>query len=418
MSNFEFTTTLVTMNITAALDQYRDICNDALKVFATKLNKSFKTVFVETLLLYMVIPRKINFTQLERYGTRSEQCFRQTFTKDFDWFSYNLNLSERIFKSENRKAIAIDPSYISKSGKCTPWIGYFWSGSAGRAKKGLEITGIGLVDIDQHDCMMLKAVQSPDTVTLENYGANLNDWYLKLIEQEQERLLAITPYIIADAFFSKQPFVSGLQELGFHLISRLRDDANLMYIYTGERTGKKGRPKIFDGKIDFANLDYSHLEKLSTDENDGELYSTIAYSKSLKRNIRLVIWISKKGTHKLYFSTDTNMSGMDVIQYYRTRFQIEFCYRDAKQFTGLSHSQARNIKRLDFAFNASFTAVNAAKIMMKENDIPFSIAALKSLLYNSYILKRFFELSGFKPNRRLNAKLVKELIDIATYQVA
>ena len=48
----------------------------------------------------------------------------------------------------------------------------------------------------------------------------------------------------------------------------------------------------------------------------------------MKRKIRLVIWINKKGKHKLYFSTDINMSARDVIDYYRTRFQIEFDYRD------------------------------------------------------------------------------------------
>lgn len=372
-------------------------------------------VFIETLLLYMVIPRRINFTQLERYGTHCEQCFRQNFTREFDWFLYNLQLSQRLFKTEDRKAIAIDPSYISKSGKHTPWIGYFWSGCSGRVKRGLEIMGIGLIDIDKHDCMMLGAVQSPDSVTLDNYGATLNDWYLKAIEQEKDKLLSVSSYVVADAYFSKLPFVQGLEGLGFQLISRLRDDANLMYIYQGGKNGKKGRPKVFDGKIDFDNPNYDRMEKLEIKQDDGTLYTLIAYSKALKRNIRLVIWITPKGTHKLYFSTDTEMSGKDVIEYYRTRFQIEFCYRDAKQFTGLSHSQARNINRLNFAFNASLTAVNTAKIMMKENDIPFSMNALKSLMYNSYILKRFFELSGFKPNRTLNAKLVKELIDIATY---
>jgi len=30
-----------------------------------------------------------------------------------------------LFDRNDRKAIAIDPSYISKSGKQTPWIGYF-----------------------------------------------------------------------------------------------------------------------------------------------------------------------------------------------------------------------------------------------------------------------------------------------------
>lgn len=101
-----------------------------------------------------------------RYGTRGEQCFRQHFSKEFDWLSYNLLLCDQMFSPQGRKAIAIDPSYISKSGKRTPWIGYFWSDCAGQVKKGLEIMGIG----DEHACMMLKAIQSPDTVTLSNRG--------------------------------------------------------------------------------------------------------------------------------------------------------------------------------------------------------------------------------------------------------
>lgn len=41
----------------------------------------------------------------------------------------------------------------------------------------------------------------------------------------------------------------------------------------------------------------------------------------------------------MYFSTDENMSGRDVMEYYCTRFQIEFCFRDAKQFVGLTDCQ-------------------------------------------------------------------------------
>ena len=65
-------------------------------------------------------------------------------------------MADRIFDKLDRKAIAIDPSYISKSGKRTPWIGYFWSGCAGQVKRGLEIMGIGLIDIDKHDCMLFR----------------------------------------------------------------------------------------------------------------------------------------------------------------------------------------------------------------------------------------------------------------------
>jgi hypothetical protein len=42
------------------LNQYMNICKDVLSEVKTKLNKSFKDFIVETLLLYMVIPQRIN----------------------------------------------------------------------------------------------------------------------------------------------------------------------------------------------------------------------------------------------------------------------------------------------------------------------------------------------------------------------
>jgi hypothetical protein len=60
------------------------------------------------------------------------------------------------------------------------------------------------------------------------------------------------------------------------------------------------------------------------------------------------------------------MSGKDIIEYYRTRFQIEFNFRDAKQFTGLIDSQARSLTKLDFAYNASSATVNVAKTVRRQ----------------------------------------------------
>ena len=56
--------------------------------------------------------------------------------------------------------------------------------------------------------------------------------------------------------------------------------------------------------------------------------------------------------------------------------------------------------------------------MMKQYEVPFSVESLKSLIFNSYLLDRFFKLSGTRPNKKINAKLVKELIDIAAYRAA
>ena len=118
--------------------------------------------------LFMAIPGRINFLQMGRYGKFSEQTYRNRFANEsFDWFSFNEHLVKEHLPG-TRKAIAVDPSYIPKSGKKTPWLGYFWSGCAGEYKRGLEIMGIGVIDVDNRECMTLGSGQSPDTKTLDN----------------------------------------------------------------------------------------------------------------------------------------------------------------------------------------------------------------------------------------------------------
>ena len=239
---------------------------------------------METLILYAVIPRRINFLQMGRYGTSCEQRFRQNFSKDFDWMKSNLFLSERILTG-NRKAIAIDSCYISKSGKCTPLIGYFRSGTAGQAKIGLEILVVGLIDVDNKDCISLQAVQTPDNQTPESNDVNLIDWYLPVLKSMKYKLQSASPYVVADAYFSKANFAAGLKEMDFHLISR---------------------------------------------------------------------------------------------------------FRDAKGFTGLMQSQARDVAKLSFNFNASLTSVNLAKVPAKQRGIPFSMASCKTMIHNAYLLNDLF----------------------------
>ena len=281
-----------------ALDQYEEIVTDALKSYSAKLRKSFKTAFIQLMILYMALPRKINFTQMGRYSDSSEQRFRQLFEREFDWMQFNLFLMRRRFGESARKAIAIDASYISKSGKKTPYIGKFRSGCASAMKRGLEILGIGIVDIDSRDCMTLRAEQTPDKGYLEKQGEDysLVDWYLDVLRKYKDKLLRITRYVVADAWFSKAKFVGEACLMGFHVISRLRDDAALWYAHDGVRTGKRGRPRIKGEKIDFEKLDLQRCEVLDIER--GKAYSIKAYSKAMKRNIKVVVHYPESGGQK------------------------------------------------------------------------------------------------------------------------
>lgn len=110
------------------LDQYSAIIIGLLNKSAVKINKWREKFMLEVLLLYLIIPVRINFLQLGRYGDFGEQRYRGQFVRKFDWLTFNATLAESQISS--RVAIAFDPSYISKSGKCTPYLGRFWSGCA------------------------------------------------------------------------------------------------------------------------------------------------------------------------------------------------------------------------------------------------------------------------------------------------
>lgn len=169
------------------LDQYMDIFKDAVEDSAAKITKSFEKILIEVIILFMVIPRKINFTQMGRYGLHVEQTYRNAFglkkSKCIDWLKLNVSLAKRFLGKQGRWAIAIDPSYISKAGKKTPHIGRFWSGCAQSVKHGLEIMGIGLIDIDTKDCMMLRAHQSLNNKELSLRNKTMVDFYISVIKR-------------------------------------------------------------------------------------------------------------------------------------------------------------------------------------------------------------------------------------------
>lgn len=391
------------------LNQFQDICRKAVKTSLGRLHKSFNNILAEISLLMLLLPHKANFTQLEKYGKRSESCYRQNFSRPVDWLKLNVNLAEMRLGSGRRRAIAIDPSFISKSGVKTPGIGRFWSGCAGAVKKGLEILGIALIDADSNDAMMLRAVQTPSEQSLKDCGVSLHSWYLTSILGLRDSLIALSRYIVADAYFSVKPFADGLCSCGFQLISRLRDNASLRYLYEGPRSTGRGRPKIFDGKIDVRHPDLCRMKKVKTSFEDGTCYTLVAYAVAMKRNVRLVIYYPKDGAPKIFFSTDTSMKARDIVDFYRTRFQIEFCFRDAKQYTGICDCQTRELGKLDFHFNASFCSLNVAKVYIKEYNPGISVAGLKSLLYNTFIANRILSVCGLRPHWSLNDKIFKEL---------
>ena len=356
----------------------------------------------------MSIKGKINFLQMGRFSDKCEQYFRINFENKFNFQDLNLSMiKDRLTEC----VVAFDPGYIKKSGKKTFGPGMYWSGCAAKAKWGLDICGFAAVDIINNTAFHLNAIQTPRSKEI-----NLLRYYCQIIKENYLYFKELTTCLVADSFFAKSEVVQTVTSFGMHFLGRLRDDAVLFYLNREPNTGKRGAPKKYAGRVKPLEPDMNFF---TCCYNTGELkvYNAIVYCKAFERNINLSIAVFyKKGkevARKLYFSTDLKMDGIKIVSYYRSRFQIEFLYRDAKQHCGLEDCQARSKYKLNFHFNAALTAVNLAKLhwldTRNSNAQAFSMVDFKTLCHNKLLLDRFISVFAINPNSAKNQQKIKDL---------
>jgi putative transposase len=94
------------------------------------------------------------------------------------------------------------------------------------------------------------------------------------------------------------------------------------------------------------------------------------YHKSFSDALNVVVVVKthlktgKRG-HVVLFSTDLDLTANQIVDYYSLRFQIEFNFRDAKQYWGLDDFM--NVKPIAVtnAVNLAFLMVNLSAVMLK-----------------------------------------------------
>jgi len=372
------------------------------------LKECRKNFIINAFICFSSIKGKINFLQMKRFSNKCEQYFRINFENKFNFQDFNLTMiKERVSEC----IVAFDPSYIKKSGKKTYGLGMYWSGCAGKAKWGLDICGFAAVDINLNTAFHLNAIQTPHSKDI-----NLLHYYCQIIKENYLYFKELSCYLVADGYFSKSEVIQTVSALGMHFISRLRDDAALLYLNREPKTGKRGAPRKYDGKVNRNEPNMKYFT-LCCDTKELKVYNAIVYCKAFEQEINLSIAVfyknGKEVARKLYFSTDLKMEGMKIVSSYRSRFQIEFLYRDAKQYCGLEDCQARSKNKLNFHFNAALTSVNLAKIhwldTRKAYTEAFSMANFKTMCHNKLLLDQFIRTFAINPDSTKNQQKIKEL---------
>jgi len=358
----------------------------------TKAQRKFLVVVLSGL---MCLRGKANFRNLSRYSDYHEKTYSRGFRREFDFVKFNQLSLSQISNSGNTLVAAVDCSFISKSGKQTYGLDKFYNSKQGKAEKGLEISTLAVVDVTYNTAYNLSTRQ---TTVLTNPDETRVDQYLAHLRQDRVALPESISYLVADGFYSKTKFINGVTALELDLIAKLRHDANLRWLYQGSQK-PCGRHKLYDGKVSFDDLTRFEL----ADEIAGvKLYTAIVNSAHFKRDLRIVYLVKHVGNKvqtALLFSTDLELAAKDIYLFYKARFQIEFLFRDAKQFTGLSDCQARCRKALHFHFNCAMTALNLIKLEDRQQNFntkrkAISIASWKIRKANAHILERFSSILG------------------------
>jgi hypothetical protein len=300
-----------------------------------------------------------------------------------------------------------DPSFIKKSGKKTYGVAKFYSGTAGRVLKGLEIGCLAFAGVEEHTALHGIAVQSPPAESLHRKNMTLMDHYAAVILERITEILAITSVMVVDGYFMKKGFIEALLAGGLHVITKARSDANLRYVYKGKQK-QRGRKRICDGKIDVSKVDGRRIPLLLSDK-EKDVYAGMVYSVLLKRMVLAVFvyykdsntgqYIRNKKTKKakpeIIISTDVAMSAQTACSYYDLRFQVEFLIRDSKSYAALEDCQARSQQKLHNHFNIAMTAVSIAKAayylsLPKKQRESFSMMDVKMIHMNELITDRIF----------------------------
>jgi hypothetical protein len=130
-----------------------------------------------------------------------------------------------------------------------------------------------------------------------------------------------------------------VRQVGLHLISKLRNNSALYLPYAGPYSGRGPRRK-YGQKLDYRNMPYESLQSTALDkEMKTQIYQLTVWHKKFVDLLNVVVMVktnlqTAQRAHVVLFSSDLTLGAADLIDYYRLRFQIEFNFRDSKQYWG------------------------------------------------------------------------------------
>ena len=381
--------------------------------------RKFLLVLFSTIL---ALRGRVTGRNLSRYCAYSERTIARQFRASFEWPEFHQRVMTRALDARVELISVQDASFIPKSGKQTFGLGHFFNGCANRAERGLEISTLAVVDVSRRCAFTLAVAQTPpgkaDGKPDKRAEETRMDFYKHQLHNQRHRLPSVIRYHCVDGYFAKQKYLDEVVALNLHPITKLRHDANCLFLYAGPHPKQRGRRRKYDGKVDFQDLHRFAALGTLEDKPHIHLFTAVVWHVSLKRTLRVVVLVNHKESTNPRFivlaSTDATLDGRKLVEYYVARFQIEFLFRDGKQFTGLTDCQSRAESVLDFHFNAALATLNLARaeelrLQTEPHPQVFSMASWKQRQFNERLLGLFIDNLALDPMWVKNHPAYEEL---------
>ena len=339
----------------------------------------------------------------EEYSYKTIERF---FDKKIDWLNLKWHLIKRVIGEE--VILVADETTISKAGKSTYGVGYFYSGLQSRAINSIQFLSFSIIDVKSRRAYPIfskqlkkkkkkvirekpkrkvgrpKGSKNKNSTKFRLEGLfKVVNWYLKIIRKMLN--LPQLRYFVYDGAFGNNIGIQATRRADLHLISKLKKNSSLYFPFTGEQKGR-GRKRKYGELLNYQDMDKKYLKETRVDkEIETKIYQFQAISKTINDPLNVILIFStnlttKKITHTLLFSTDLEQGYEKIIDYYSLRFQIEFNFRDAKQFFGLEDFMNIKKRRLHNFANLSLFMNNLTYLLYKETHLSrYSINDIKSL---------------------------------------
>jgi putative transposase len=360
---------------------------------------------------------------------------------------------ERFLKPDDEYIGAGDETVISKAGKKTYGLDRFFAGLQQQVIPGLSFFAFALINVNEEHSYPMQATQiikSPEEKAASKAkaearklkpsgekkklgrpkGSKNKDKQTVVLNAELLRIQTALKsfiatlgvfitlrYVALDGHFGNYPSAWMVRQAKLHLISKLRSDAALKTAFVGEHRGPGAKPK-YGPKIDVRKLDLqywqeaSFQEGLRTDIYQGQFSNT---EFGFQLNVVIILKtnpVTKAQAHVILFSTDLDLAYDKIIKFYSLRFQIEFNFRDAKQYWGLEDFMNVTETAVTNAVNLSFFMVNFSQTLLeplREHNPDYSILDLKSRYRGYRYATETIKMLPEKPEAILLAEIFQQI---------